>query len=551
MQDTKSRIRVGPRVSEIRGYDSCVSEIRGYEFPRGYEFLRRTSRLGDTRLQIPASRRYAATIFAATNSRCYDERRVKWATPFRMTKPKFGKNMTRIFMNSSRPVELAFLATALRSLFWLIGLFLLALVGQSPFTLLAQQPLPKEWSIPVAGNAYRMSGETRERGNRNKETISMKDGSTVYVIFFHVDRACELTLSLDARSKEGVAEHGVTVNGKEFTATIQGADFGSIEIGDIRIKEPGYVRLEVKGNDIAGQQSGEIKSLRISSKTEGLKVTYVASNEGNMFYWGRRGPSVHLSYTVPTDVDLEYAYSEIEVAPGDDPIGSYFMANGFREGYFGIQVNSDRERRILFSVWSPFQTDDPKSIPKDQRIELLARGADVKTGEFGNEGAGGQSYLIYPWKAGRTYRFLTQVKSDGEGSTIYTSWFGEKQADQWLLIASFRRPKTETYLKGFHSFLENFQPETGHISRRGQHQNIWVRDVQGNWHESLKARFSVDATGGGGHRLDFAGGSTGNKFFLRNCGFFSEPVKAGTVFTRDSSPDGQPTIPFDQLPRSE
>jgi hypothetical protein len=47
---------------------------------------------------------------------------------------------------------------------------------------------------------------------------------------------------------------------------------------------------------------------------------------------------------------------EITVPVGQDPIGSYFMANGFGEGYFGFQVNSKTERRVLFSVWSPFRT---------------------------------------------------------------------------------------------------------------------------------------------------------------------------------------------------
>lgn len=32
------------------------------------------------------------------------------------------------------------------------------------------------------------------------------------------------------------------------------------------------------------------------------------------------------------------------------------------------------------------------------------------TGEFGNEGSGGQSYLKYNWKAGNTYKFLLQKK---------------------------------------------------------------------------------------------------------------------------------------------
>jgi hypothetical protein len=144
---------------------------------------------------------------------------------------------------------------------------------------------------------------------------------------------------------------------------------------------------------------------------------------------------------------------------------------------------------------------------------------------------------------------LTQVKPDGKGSTIYTSWFGDKQANEWRLIASFRRPQTETHLKGFHSFLENFNPQTGHQTRRGQHQNIWVCDTDGNWHECLSARFSVDATGGGGHRLDFAGGADGNAFYLRNCGFFADTGTPGKSFTRTSSSVDQPQMDLSQLPR--
>lgn len=104
-------------------------------------------------------------------------------------------------------------------------------------------------------------------------------------------------------------------------------------------------------------------------------------------------------------------------------IGTYFMANGFAEGYFGIQVNSEKERRILFSVWSPFHTDDPKSIPDDQKILLLKKGEGVYTGEFGNEGSGGQSFLRYNWQAETTYKFLLKGEPDGKGNTVYSAWF--------------------------------------------------------------------------------------------------------------------------------
>jgi len=267
-----------------------------------------------------------------------------------------------------------------------------------------------------------------------------------------------------------------------------------------------------------------------------------------MFYWGRRGPSVHLAYEVPRDTAVEYAYGEITVAEGDDPPGSYFMANGFGEGYFGIQVNGPTERRVLFSVWSPFPTDDPRTIPEDQRVELLAKGPQVRAGEFGDEGSGGQSYLVYPWQAGRTYRFLTRVVPDGKGSTVYTSWFGAEHEKEWRLIASFRRPRTDIYLKGFHSFLENFDPGTGNHPRRGQHGNIWVRDAEGGWRECLRARFSVDATGQGGHRLDFDGGATDSMFYLRNCGFFTGTTKPGDAFERTSAAAGPPEIDLANLP---
>ena len=79
------------------------------------------------------------------------------------------------------------------------------------------------------------------------------------------------------------------------------------------------------------------------------------------------------------------------------------MANGFGEGYLGFQVKSSRERRVLFSISSPYKMDNPNEIPEDQRIVALAKGYGVYVGEFGNEGSGGQSYLASPRQAGHAY----------------------------------------------------------------------------------------------------------------------------------------------------
>jgi hypothetical protein len=55
-------------------------------------------------------------------------------------------------------------------------------------------------------------------------------------------------------------------------------------------------------------------------------------------------------------------------------------------------------------------------------------------------------------KAGVTYKFLLKGVPDGKGNTDYTAWFCTEE-NAWNVIASFKRPQTNTYLKRFHSFL--------------------------------------------------------------------------------------------------
>ena len=433
-----------------------------------------------------------------------------------------------------------------RSLIWTCLLkTLLALVAGGTAEASAKS---MKWTVPVGGNAYRTAPRPSGEGFRRDRTIAWGDAEEVFSVFFHVDRAAKLQLAINARTDEGASLLAIQVNGQMFQTSLDGDEIKPRDIGLVNV-DGGYVRVDVRGMQRAGSVFAEIRDLIVVSETADLQLDYVKSNEGNMFYWGRRGPSVHLRYEVPQDRSLKYAYSEITVPPGQDPQGSYFMANGFAEGYFGFQVNSAQERRVLFSVWSPFQTDNPREIPKEQRIVVLGRGPEVHIGQFGNEGSGGQSYLVYPWKAGKTYRFLTEVQPDGQGKTVYTSWFGDKAADEWRLIASFQRPKTNTHLRGFHSFLESFYPTYGHLGRRAAYGNVWVGDIAGKWHECTRARFSVDATGRGRHRLDFTGGSQGKDFFMRNCGFFPQTGQPGKVFTRTSTVDQKPDFDLAKLPR--
>ena len=396
--------------------------------------------------------------------------------------------------------------------------------------------------VPLGGNTYVTAG--KDGAKVSTEVIKSWTGpEAVLSSWFKISQAGELKLFLKASATEGPSVVKVTFGGKSFDVKVVDAAETVIPVGSILLSEPGYVRVDLQGEKKEGTQFAGISELLIDGPAAREPLYFIRDFEP---YWGMRGPSVHMKYTLPEE-PIEYFYNEITVPEGEDKIGSYFMTNGFGEGYCGIQANSDKERRILFSVWSPFETDDPKAIPEDHRIKLLAQGKDVHIGEFGNEGSGGQSYLIYPWKAGETYRVITRVHPDGKGNTAYYAWFFAPEENQWRLIAGFLRPQTNVWYTGAHSFLENFIPGQGYLERSVRFGNQWVRTAKGEWKELTEGMFTYDATARAGVRQDYAGGVADNMFFLRNGGFFNDNTEFKSMFTRQ--PNGTvPEVDVSKLP---
>jgi hypothetical protein len=375
-------------------------------------------------------------------------------------------------------------------------------------------------NIPVYGNTWLIN-----KPMRSDELISetgirgWTQESDRFRTYFRVEKTGLIQIAVMAKVISGKSKLKATFCGKSKNISLS--------------------NIQKSSNEFA-----QISEVLISGEATSGKVNYVKDD----FYWGRRGPSVHLNYEVPAEAgNVRWFYNEMTIPEGNDVVGSYFMANGFSDGYFGIQVNSETERRILFSVWSPFKTDDPNAIPEDHKIKLLRKGQDVYSGEFGNEGSGGQSYRKYLWKAGTTYRFLIKGEPSENNSTDYTAYFFAPEIGKWELIASFRRPQTQTYLKRLHAFLENFIPEMGCVTRQVRYTNQWVCNTEGKWTELLRAKFTADATARKESRLDYAGGNTGSFFFLKNCGFFSDKVPFDAWFSRSGSGKA-PDINFSQLP---
>lgn len=402
--------------------------------------------------------------------------------------------------------------------------------------LLAQQTL----HIRLSGNAYVTSGPDGARiGKDGLENWTSPESVVSTYFYLHVPQT--FSLSMKAKGHSTVV---VNAGGSSFTVEIDSDDFAVIPVGDVVVSSPGYVRVDLRGLDKSGAVFGWVEEIIAANVTGEYNYVYDFSD-----YWGRRGPSVHMGYTLP-EGDTEWFYNEIMVPKEGEVMHSYYMAAGFDEGYFGMQTNSSTERRILFSVWSPYDTQNPNDIPEEYRIRMLRRGEGVHIGEFGNEGSGGQSYLRYMWKADVVYKFLMQVRPDGKGNTVYTAYFFATDEDRWRLIASFLRPKTDTWYKRPHSFLENFSPQQGYLARKVLYTNQWSRSRTGTWTRLTTGRFTHDATAKAGVRLDFQGGVEGDFFYLKMGGFFNESVPMGTIFER-TAVGNQPVIDFDALEKLE
>jgi hypothetical protein len=401
--------------------------------------------------------------------------------------------------------------------------------------------LAQQVSIPLGGNAFQVSPKSREEIT-DHGIEKWKSKNTVYAIYFSLHTAHSVQLVLPLVEQSGNSTLSISVNGAVKEYHLKAGD-REIDLGKILLV--GYNVIKLQGIRKSGSDFARIQELYIRHK-DLILVYYVPDNQDNNFYFGRRGPSVHLNYEFPENTDIKWFYNELTVPAGDDPIGSFYMANGFGEGYFGMQRNSSTERRILFSVWSPFETDDPTAIPEEQKIRLLKKGKGVHAGEFGDEGSGGQSYLVYPWKPGTVCKFLNSVEPDGKGNTIYTAYFMDTKTGQWLLIASFLRPQTNTWYQHAHSFLEIFEPANGYISRKLCLNNQWACDTNGHWRSLSNAKLTGDINAKKRCRVDFDGGVEADHFFLKNGGFFDANTVLNTKFTRIAK-GVIPKIDFDKL----
>ena len=343
---------------------------------------------------------------------------------------------------------------------------------------------------------------------------------------------CALELRLPA-GRESKLRLSVGQQFHDAAATGAGAELVKADFGSFDISAPGYAKFTLESLNAAGELAGNLQALVLAGPAASAAHFNLKPR--------RNAASVHLAYPTPGYTNIDAFYCEVTAV--EAPLWTYFEACGWQRGYFGMQVNSPTERRIIFSVWdSGSEAVSRDRVPVGNRVVLVAKGDQVYSGDFGNEGTGGHSHLVYDWKTGTKQRFLATAQPTDAGHTIYAGYWFHPEQKKWMLISSWKAPQDGGYLRGLYSFNEDFGGSNGQLRRKARFGNQWFRTADGRWHEQTTAKFSHDPTGQA-DRLDRFMGVEDGEFFLSNGGFIPGFTKFGELFTRPAT--GRPPADFD------
>lgn len=167
--------------------------------------------------------------------------------------------------------------------------------------------------------------------------------------------------------------------------------------------------------------------------------------------------SVHLHWKTPADCNRFDVSLNVEKSHP----GSFFMAVGWSQGYFGIQDLGGDHHGLICSVWDGNDTD-PNLVQQAKALKC-ADGATVR--RFGGEGCGLQ--CIMPFKIRNNLRFSVCAEVLTAEWTRYSAWVFYDGGHRLRLVDYLSRMEGRL-LNGLYSFVEDFRRDTesAHHSRR-------------------------------------------------------------------------------------
>jgi hypothetical protein len=188
---------------------------------------------------------------------------------------------------------------------------------------------------------------------------------------------------------------------------------------------------------------------------------------------GPRVQAQHLWWDLDGQQEGTCLYGNITVLATHRDIyyaGANWHPGGAAGGYCGIQHNTEKERRTIFSIWDTSPQLQPKTTEADP---------DTFFGRFGGEGEGGHTHMIWPWKVGENFQFFVQKQKGADGKSTDARYYVFDRATQrWRHSATINSPIggqhcVETIGGGVNSFLENFSGKNKDIPKLALY-SLWL-----------------------------------------------------------------------------
>ena len=128
-----------------------------------------------------------------------------------------------------------------------------------------------EWTIPLAGNAYRTEPTPGNEGFSRQGPIRFGQRNEVISVFFHVNTESKLNLSIKASAIDAPAKVTAIFKDQKFDFTVQQREPSLVSIGQVSVSQAGYAKLDLRP---ATKAPIEIDELVVTSNSDDLELLF-------------------------------------------------------------------------------------------------------------------------------------------------------------------------------------------------------------------------------------------------------------------------------------
>ncbi|MGI8634712.1 MAG: DUF5077 domain-containing protein, partial [Segetibacter sp.] len=145
--------------------------------------------------------------------------------------------------------------------------------------------------LPLGGNTWAQNIPARTKIITNNGIENWTNAQVSFNTYFRVDKPGSIKIKLKAKT-DGQSDLQLEIIGVKKALTIKGSDFQLYDAGEWILRDTGYIKIVLTGISKTGDRYADVSEYDISGSAINSKTAFVKNNEGNFFYWGRRGPSV-------------------------------------------------------------------------------------------------------------------------------------------------------------------------------------------------------------------------------------------------------------------